>query len=396
MGRSLLLTVILITLIFAGIAITLLQRTTSLPEMVSRNLDEIILRNTGSYALKFAIKQLQTDPTMQSSITQYPNYYSLSYNNFILDHGRIDSLKFAYYNAENDSIEILAIVSTLVNGTRKYHTSEARIGVSIETHTNQVGGWHLDESSGGDASEFVNGEYTGTLQNFSDPSSAWTAGVWGNGLNFDGNDDYVALPPEVVNSYADKFTAASWAKLDQSFRDWGTIISEQKNNENKTIVWAVRANLIDITLFGLILYSEVTYSFVLNTIGQPSIESVSITRNENQIDIYDWHFILVTYDGTLSGNSARIELQIVDENLSSSKIISKILQYHVGNNIPNEVTIGGKQTNRPWGAFIDQFNCIDGTIDEVNLFDKILTAEEIQGLYLDNGFIENKVIYWRQ
>ncbi|MFO7896246.1 MAG: LamG-like jellyroll fold domain-containing protein [Candidatus Cloacimonadales bacterium] len=395
MGRTLLLTVIMVTVIFAGLAISLLQRSNTLPDMATRNLDTIALKNTGAFALNYAIKQLQTNSTLKNSITQHHNHYALTYNNFDLQDTRIDSLKFAYYNSDKDSLQILAVVSKMVDGSRKYRTSEARIGLGAGAHPDQVAGWNLDEGSGDIANEYHNGSYSGTLQNFNNPDNAWVAGKWGNALNFDGSNDYVELAEEVVDSWDEKFTAASWVKLDNSFVDWGTIMSEQKTNAHKTVVWAVTSRLIDITFFGFTLYSEVKYTFTINTKGNPNISSVSISQTGNETEIYDWHFIVATYDGTYSKKNARIELQMIDENLSNSAIIRQI-QYHSSNNNPHEMTIGGIQTNRPWSGFFDMFRAVDGTIDEVNFFNEVLSAEDIDALFVNNAFASDQIIYWRQ
>ena len=397
MGRSLLLTVITITVIFAGIAITLLERSQTLPDKLNRNLDTIALKNTSAFALNYAIKQLNTDADLQDDITILPEYHTITYSDFSIKDGCIDTLKYAYFNSDKDSLQILAVVSRDVDGEQIYRTGEARIGTSSsEDHPDKVGGWHFDETSGASALETTN-NYNGTLDNFSNPNDAWESGKWGNSINLDGYNDLVSLPDDVVDSWRNKFTAATWVKLDNSFVDWGTIMSEQRNNSNKTVVWAVTSRLIDITFFGWTLYSELRFEFTINTKGYPRVSSVSISRTGNQIDIYDWHFIVATYDGTYSTNRAKMTLSIIDENLTASKIIKKIQFHPESGNIPNNViSVGGVETNSPWSGLFDAFRCVDGNIDEVNFFNNILSADDINSLYLHNGFDNEAIIYWRQ
>ncbi len=397
MGRSLLLTVITITVIFAGIAITLLERSQTLPDKLNRNLDTIALKNTSAFALNYAIKQLNTDADLQDDITILPEYHTISYSDFSIKDGCIDTLKYAYFNSDKDSLQILAVVSRDVDGEQIYRTGEARIGTSSsEDHPDKVGGWHFDETSGANALETTN-NYNGTLDNFSNPNDAWESGKWGNSINLDGYNDLVSLPDDVVDSWHNKFTAATWVKLDNSFVDWGTIMSEQKNNSNKTVVWAVTSRLVDITFFGWTLYSELRFEFTINTKGYPNVSSVSIRRTGNQIDIYDWHFIVATYDGTYSRNRAKMTLSIIDENLTVSRIIKKIQFHPESGNIPNNViSVGGVETNSPWSGLFDAFRCIDGNIDEVNFFNNVLSADDINSLYLHNGFDNEAIIYWRQ
>ncbi|MFO7896245.1 MAG: LamG-like jellyroll fold domain-containing protein [Candidatus Cloacimonadales bacterium] len=399
MGRTLLLTVIMITVIFGGIAIMLFQRTNELPQMASRNLYEISLRNTGAYALNYGIRLLQNDSTLRDNLPTLPNYYDLSFTNFELEDARIDSLKFALFDSDQDSLQVLAVVSKLIDGTRKYRRSEARLGVSIGAHPDQVGGWSLDENYGNQAYDSV-GNYTGNLKNFSDPDNAWVEGKWNNALSFDGVDDYISLPKEVVESWAGKFTVASWFKLDPTAEGWGIVISEQKLNAPNTMVWAVASNLEYLSLPDGTSYAQVTFTFFINTIGNPNINSVSITKTEYQMDPFDWHFIMASYDDTTLGNRATIKIQIVDENFSSvtdSDLIKKI-QFHADENAPNIMTIGGLPTDDPWGSsvFPGDFNAIEGSIDEVYFFNEIISDEDFFSLYLNNGFGEDQIIYWKQ
>ena len=170
MGRSLLLTVITITVIFAGIALTLLERSQSLPDKLNRNLDTIALKNTSAFALNYAIKQLNTDSDLLNDVTTLPEYHVISYADFSIKDGRIDTLKYAYFNTDKDSLQILAIVSRDVDGERVSRTGEARIGTSSSgNHPDKVGGWHFDETSGSNATEDTN-SYDGTLENFSNPT----------------------------------------------------------------------------------------------------------------------------------------------------------------------------------------------------------------------------------
>lgn len=399
MGRTLLLTVILITVIFGSIAITLLQRTNDLPEMAVRNLDEISLRNTGAYALNYGIRLLQNDDTLRNNLPTLPNYYNISFTNFELKETRIDSLKMAFFNSDQDSLQIIAVVSKMVDDTRDYHESEARLALTLSAHPDQVGSWSLDENSGAYAYESVN-NYTGTLKNFSNPDSAWSDGKWGNSLSFDGEDDYVKLPKEIVESWNGKFSVASWFKLDPSAEGWGIIISEQKLNAPNTMVWSVASHLEYISLAAGGSYAQVTFYFFINTIGNPNINSVSITKTEYQMDPFDWHFVMASYDDTKLGNRATIKIQIVDENFSSvtdSDLIKRI-QFHANENAPNTMSIGALPTDDPWGSttFPGDFQSIQGSIDELYFFDEVLSDEDFFSLYLNNGFGQDQIIYWKQ
>jgi len=67
----------------------------------------------------------------------------------------------------------------------------------------------LNEVTGTTAADASGNEHTGTLVG----GPAWVAGRAGNALAFDGKDDYVSLPPNIVADLAD-FTIAAWVFWD--------------------------------------------------------------------------------------------------------------------------------------------------------------------------------------
>jgi len=76
--------------------------------------------------------------------------------------------------------------------------------------TNVVGMWKLDENQGTTAYDETDNDNDGTLKN----GPTWTSGISGNGLDFDGSDDYVEVPDPTNLVLDSSFTIEFWLKPD--------------------------------------------------------------------------------------------------------------------------------------------------------------------------------------
>ena len=88
--------------------------------------------------------------------------------------------------------------NTFTNSTGLYYTTTPTEGL--------VGHWSFDEGSGTSAYDLSGNGNTGTLYN----SPTWTTGKFGGALSFDGVNDYVRIVP--AGSLSGTFSVAAWAK----------------------------------------------------------------------------------------------------------------------------------------------------------------------------------------
>ncbi|MCZ7591328.1 MAG: hypothetical protein M5U15_03855 [Kiritimatiellae bacterium] len=77
------------------------------------------------------------------------------------------------------------------------------------------GWWKFDEMSGTNAYNSASANYHGQLVNL--PPNAWTSGILGGALSFDGTDDYVRVLQSVAMITGSTFTASAWVNLDGTF-----------------------------------------------------------------------------------------------------------------------------------------------------------------------------------
>lgn len=185
---------------------------------------------------------------------------------------------------------------------------------------------------------------------YTKPDSAnnnWVAGKAGKAIEFDGIDDYVYFSTTtgalmVFNNYNTPVTTCLWLKR------YRTQISEMPLRRDPREYWWLWISSSNDWLYFYVGGSSsirTDYPNVLNEINR-------------------WYFICVTYDPAASSNKAKI---YIDGQLKAQ-----------GN--PDRGS-GGTYTYFSVGARTDGYAPFKGVIDEVKVWKRALTPEEIQALY---------------
>ena len=377
MGKAVVIMIMLLAVIVIVSSVTLSvgRRAGVIPETISGNEVKSDLMYLGAYALNYGIRNMPDT----SLIPLDPSYHPSTFDQFNVLDGSVDYIKYSALDSGKDTIHIVANVSY---GTEQ-HQSEAIMAPIIDPHpAEQVGGWGFDEGGGPTASDGSGNENDGTLAGGgASPNWSTDAAFGGGSLHFDGTDDRVDLGSGVSSTYDDVLTITCWSKLDPSFLDWGVLVAEQTNEGgNWPVCWSLRARVFDIWF-----YKNVKYAF--DVVTNSGVEEVSISKNNFQMDVYAWHFIVGTYDGTYSETQAEISIQIYDEGYKNTKLINKWTR----RDSTNTVSIGGRETTLDW---FGPFTCIDAILDEVGLYDEILSDDVLDQLYKFNGVKRTKIIYW--
>ncbi len=173
----------------------------------------------------------------------------------------------------------------------------------------------------------------------------------GSALEFDGVDDYVKTVPLNI----DIVTVATWVKV--AGGDRGDIISNH-----------------ELGGYGLISQEgKIRYSVHINGAYRGAISDTSILQNQ-------WYHIAATYDGD-NGYLYINGVKEPDSFGDDGPITDTIVPLIIGGN-----PLGGGGVDSPF----------DGTIDDVCIYDRALSAEEIQGLMHTKlaGDEPNLVGYW--
>lgn len=203
----------------------------------------------------------------------------------------------------------------------------------------------FDDGSGTTAIDASGNGNPGILNNLS--PSAWTAGVNGGALSFDGFDDFV----RISNHLGADFTISCWVKTTQAFQQ------VTPTYEGTGIIWSdVGGAANDFILGGTRSVGGVDrMSFF---VGNPD---TTVTGNQ-EISTGQWMHLAVTRDGTTSGSIRLYVNGVLDVNVNA--------KLGVQNANPN-IHIGGNTLDNRY------FN---GAIDDVRFYSRVLTAGEIATL----------------
>ncbi|MFC1603786.1 glucoamylase family protein [Planctomycetota bacterium] len=204
------------------------------------------------------------------------------------------------------------------------------LALASENDPNLVGYWRLD----GDANDAAGGNHgilIGDPTWVDDPNRGWC-------LSFDGDGDYVDVGEDPSLTFTEAITVACWIKVRAFDRNWNAIITKGDD-------WVMARTRDDNRVAFLCLG--------LTGGGWPEVYS-------DDVNDEDWHHIAGVYDGSKlfiyqDGNS-------INSKSVYGSINSKCSRVFIGEN--------GQAKNRYW----------NGLIDEVRIYNRALTAEEITAL----------------
>lgn len=200
-----------------------------------------------------------------------------------------------------------------------------------------VGYWPFDEASGTTASDASGGNHPGTLVG----GPVWTAGKFGNAVSFDGVDDYVNIPDPNLIEGSSELSVSVWAASNVTLTD-----------NSRGIVAQARGGGGDNML--LQLRSTDNIAFEVNTGGTVRTDAnadIADTGWHHYVGVYTGNRVLLYVDGVLQTN----------QPAQSGAVIAST----------NPLTIGTYDSGRNWA----------GVIDEVRIYNRALSATDIQDLY---------------
>jgi len=208
--------------------------------------------------------------------------------------------------------------------------------------------WTLNETSGTTAADSV-GSYDGTLINFPADDSQWVSGKFAGALNFDGTNDHVDITGYNGVTDGDSRTCTAWIKTASSQQgqilSWGTSADGQK--------WMFR--------------TESDGTFGVGVWG-------GYIKTSQAINDGQWHHVAAVLLDDGSPDLSEIQLYI-DGVLETSPYVSnsRLIQTSA-----LESVLIGTRLDSDGVTYVQQFQ---GLIDDVRIYERALSAEEIQQLY---------------
>ena len=250
--------------------------------------------------------------------------------------GLIDEVDF--YNRALSNTEIQAIYNA---------GSAGKCLMSCAPPPSGISAWYKSEGNANDSF----GSNNGILQN----GATFAPGKVGQAFSFDGVDDYIALPNNLLpypNGGANiPFSFETWFKTSSG----GVILAEQifspfqSGNGHVPIIYVGTDGK---------LYSQMFWDGAVHPVASQT------TVNDN-----NYHHVAISYDGA-------IQRFYLDGNLfgsltSSQATYSSVLKYQLGTGYTGGAWVGG---NGGWFNF-------NGQIDEATLYNRSLNLTEIQSIF---------------
>jgi hypothetical protein len=220
-----------------------------------------------------------------------------------------------------------------------------------------VGNWKFDEGAGNTAEDSSGYGNDGTLYN----NPTWVDGKYGKALSFDGVDDHVRVPHSELLSNevfgtSEVFTLEAWA-YPRAWANWAAIINKANGG-----YWSHTTN-------GMWASDQNGFACVMgsNVAGNPGGSYIIVSYKP---PLNNWYHIVCTADG--------IDLiMYVNGEEIGRKPISDLTYPRSSNTAP---LVFGRRCVGCSPSF-------DGIIDEIRIYSRSLTEEEIKALYDIGGQI---------
>jgi hypothetical protein len=246
-------------------------------------------------------------------------------------------LYVAYYQSKED--ELLTIIPL------------SALATSSASSQDPVAWWKLNESSGQTAADTSSASNTATLSNMTDANHV--AGQNGNSLSFNGTNQF-ATANEYVTDNVTPLSVSVWANFSSLGGSDHVVVSHYDYQNTKS---------------GWTLYTQTIASNKITVKLSPNGGSgSSYTANYTVPALNTWTHYAFTYDG--SQLKFYINGSVVSPSATTGTLPSSIF-----NDINTQVVIGAS------GNSVTNTSYISGKIDDVRIYDRVLSASEVTSIY---------------
>ena len=248
---------------------------------------------------------------------------------------------------------VLVISFLIISATPSGSFAQASSGaVGTVSTAGLVALWKFDEGSGATTTDSIGGA-TGTLLN----NPTWTSGKFSKALNFNGTNTYVkAQAPGISN--LNTVTASAW------------IYARSDGNNSAKVRRLVSKSTFNATTgaqvrFALQLGANGTLQFNAGYVGRAGVWSSA----SNAVSLNQWHQVTATYT---FGNANASPALYVDGVAQQVSVVTAPIIGSTPTPDDQMIYIGDRGDNtRVW----------DGLIDQLRIYNRILSGSEIQSVY---------------
>jgi len=239
---------------------------------------------------------------------------------------------------------------------RLYNLSQPKI--LAPTNTGLVGYWSFEEGMGTQAGDMSGNGNNGTLENMEE--NDWVDGRVGQALDFDGNNDYVEIYDGRISD-ATEGTISAWVYI------YGLA-------DGAKMVTYGGGNVADPGNFTFDIRLDTNYYFGI--LQKSDSGNWSGIRGNTQLSINTWYHVALTSNGTswsiyVNGQRENLSSLPVDVDGNNGDWFGDTICAETDKTSIGNIMYDGNYT----GTY---FN---GKIDEVRIYDRDLSANEIEALY---------------
>lgn len=247
------------------------------------------------------------------------------------------SQSFVVVNVENDTLSIRNNGDTPITSVTAYiGSTEIPVAVTPST-SGLVGYWSFNEGSGTTVDDSSGNGNDGTFVN----SPTWVEGSFGNGLNFDGSSDYINVGSDDSIDFGgqNQITVSAWANIESSGSD-----------SNKVVFKGLQFNFQPQYTAGDVMRMEInTGSYI------------GCTTPAGFTELGEWIHYAMTWNGTTA-------------KIYKNGVLSTTCE------IIGTINAAGDSSNLCIGSSCGSA-FTDGTIDEVQVYNRALSESEVYLLY---------------
>jgi len=238
-----------------------------------------------------------------------------------------------------------------MNGALEYSSTQIGYTSAADLNSGLVGWWKLDESGNTNTAADSAGSVTGTLTGFpADESANWGPGKFGNRLEFDGTDDYITLGNPAALRLTGSMTISVWIRGDSFPAADHDIVSKAGNVGSRGYVLRIDG-------------TEVAGpTGQVECIVAPDGSTMTTRSTGEKINPGAWHHIACVYNAAALTLDTYVDGVLDSDNLNGAVPPSQF-------NPAINANIGRRPNN---GAYFD------GIIDDVRIYNRALSAGEIQ------------------
>ena len=271
--------------------------------------------------------------------------------------GPVSQLQFTCYDGNDfdtaitdvNDIRFIKLQTTLTNPAAMGHDKTFTAQIYLRANANSgdgglVGWWKLDESGGLTAADSSGNGNDGTLTNMA--GNQWTDGAVGGALEFDGVDDYILRSSTSSLNLPTAWTISVWVYL------VGNPAYEYIVTKNTSSTWDME--------YGVYVRYPANGGEVGVVLDGSITDIVSV-----QWSMETWTHIAVTWDG--SDAQAYVDGEFVDSIAYSGTLTNEGDWFNIG-----------RRSNSVDGT--SSTGLFDGLIDDVRIYNRVLTAEQIAQL----------------